>query len=328
LQCNAAIAEAGSVFINGMTSSCAAVSALSAIPADVTVGHSVAVSGVATGPNPTGLTYAWSAPSGSFDTPAAAQASYTCAAAGPVTLTLTVADGAVFDGGTCNAALATQTVQVRCEAAIVSEAGTPVSEAGTPADAGPDAGAGTMDLSKYIRVGRFGNVGKLIVTEVAPWASSNSPYMADWFEVTNVGGAAVDMTGWKMDDNSNSFTLAVPIVGIGSVAPGQSVVLIEGTSTTAASFVAVWFNGSPPAGFVIGSYTGSGVGLSTGGDAVNLFNPSGTLIAGVQFGAATTGFTFDNAAGLATVTTLSVAGTNGAFLSPDNIETGSPGRTH
>src|SRR5882672_1967785 len=174
----------------------------------------------------------------------------------------------------------------------------------------------------------IGNVGKPIVTEVAPWASSNSPYAADWFEVTNVGGATVDMTSWRMDDNSNSFAVSVPIVGVGSVAPGQSVILIEGTSTTAANFVAAWFGGSPPAGFVIGSYTGSGVGLSTGGDTVNLFNPSGTLITGVQFGAATTGFTFDNTAGLATVTTLSVAGVNGAFLSPDNIETGSPGTTY
>ena len=89
-----------------------------------------------------------------------------------------------------------------------------------------------------------------------------------------------------------------------------------------------WFGGTPPAGFLIGSYTGSGVGLSTSGDAVNLFNPSGSLITGVQFGASTTGFTFDNTAGLATVTTLSVAGVNGAFLAPDGIETGSPGTTH
>jgi hypothetical protein len=173
----------------------------------------------------------------------------------------------------------------------------------------------------------IGNVGKLLITEVAPWASSNSPYAADWFEVTNVGGAAVDMTGWKMDDNSASFALSVPIVGVGSVAPGQSVILIEGTATTATNFVSAWFGGSPPAGFVIGSYTGSGVGLSTSGDAVNLFNTSGALVTGVQFGAATTGLTFDNTAGLATVTTLSAVGINGAFLSPDGIETGSPGKT-
>jgi uncharacterized protein YjiK len=173
----------------------------------------------------------------------------------------------------------------------------------------------------------IGNVGALIVTEVAPWASSNSPYMADWFEVTNVGGAPVDMTGWKMDDNSNAFASAVPIVGVGSITPGQSAVLIEGTAATASSFATAWF-GTSPAGFPIGSYTGSGVGLSTSGDAVNLFNPSGVHITGVQFGTATTGFTFDNTAGLATVTTLSVAGVNGAFLAPDGIETGSPGTIH
>jgi uncharacterized protein YjiK len=173
-----------------------------------------------------------------------------------------------------------------------------------------------------------GNVGRLLITEVAPWASGNSPYMADWFEITNIGGAPVDMTGWTMDDNSNDVNLSVPVVGLGSIAPGQSAVLIEGTATTATSFVAAWFGGTPPAGFLIGSYTGSGVGLSTSGDAVNLFNPSRQHVTGVQFGAATTGLTFDNTAGAATVTALSMVGVNGAFLSPDGIETGSPGRTH
>jgi uncharacterized protein YjiK len=171
----------------------------------------------------------------------------------------------------------------------------------------------------------IGNVGRLLITEVAPWASSNSPYAADWFEVTNVGSAPVDMTGWKMDDNSSSFAASVPIVGLTSIAPGQSAILIEGTSTQATSFIAAWFSGVAPSGFLIGSYTGSGVGLSSSGDAVNLFTPGGKLVTGVQFGAATTGFSFDNTAGLVTVTALSVAGVNGAFLSPDGVETGSPG---
>ncbi|HVW29277.1 MAG TPA: lamin tail domain-containing protein [Polyangiaceae bacterium] len=173
----------------------------------------------------------------------------------------------------------------------------------------------------------IGNVGRLIISEVASWGSSNSTYAADWFEVTNVGSAAVDMTGWTMDDNSNDVTLSVPIVGVGSVAAGQSVVLIEGNSTTASNFITAWFGGTPPAGFVIGSYSGSGVGLSTSSDAVNLFNASGKHITGVTFGAATNNVTFDNTAGLAAVSTLSVAGVNGAFVAPDGVETGSPGRT-
>ena len=131
-----------------------------------------------------------------------------------------------------------------------------------------------------------------------------------------------------MDDNSNAFASAVPIVGVGSIAAGQSAILIEGTAATATSFVTTWFGALPPAGFLIGSYTGSGVGLSASGDAVNLFDPSGKPITGVTFGAAATGLSFDNTAGLATVTTLSAVGVNGAFVAPDGIETGSPGRTH
>jgi uncharacterized protein YjiK len=174
----------------------------------------------------------------------------------------------------------------------------------------------------------IGNVGRLLITEVAPWGSGTTSYAADWFEVTNVGSAVVDMTGWKMDDNSNDVTLAVPIVGLGSIAPGQSAILIEGTSTTANAFVSTWFGASPPTGFLIGSYSGSGVGLSTSSDAVNLFNPSGKRMTGVTFGASTTNFSFDNTAGNTALTTLSVAGVNGAFLAPDGVETGSPGRTH
>ena len=51
-----------------------------------------------------------------------------------------------------------------------------------------------------------------------------------------------------------------------------------------------------PIGFTIGSYTGSGVGLSTGGDAVNLFDASGAGVTGIAFGTATAGFSFDNTA--------------------------------
>jgi hypothetical protein len=59
---------------------------------------------------------------------------------------------------------------------------------------------------------------------------------------------------------------------------------------------------------------------------VNIYNSTGTLQAGVTFGASTAGFTFDNAAGLSgAISQLSAAGVNGAFLSFNGAETGSPG---
>ena len=76
-----------------------------------------------------------------------------------------------------------------------------------------------------------------------------------------------------------------------------------------------WFGTTPPASLLVGTYTGSGVGLSTGSDAVNLFDAAGRRITGVSFGASTTGVTFDNAAGVAgPISTLSAVGINGAFV--------------
>ena len=49
-----------------------------------------------------------------------------------------------------------------------------------------------------------------LISEVAPWGSGNTPYAADWFEVTNTGATPVDLTGWKMDDSSNAFELGGP----------------------------------------------------------------------------------------------------------------------
>jgi hypothetical protein len=113
------------------------------------------------------------------------------------------------------------------------------------------------------------------------------------------------MTGWKMDDNSNVFANAVALRGVPTIPAGKSAVFIEGLaggSTDAAlmaAFSMAWFGSAiPPPGFLIGAYGGSGVGLSTGGDAVNLFDASGHRVTGVVFGSSTTGFTFDNAAGL------------------------------
>jgi uncharacterized protein YjiK len=183
----------------------------------------------------------------------------------------------------------------------------------------------------------------LIITEVAPWASGNSPYRADWFEVTNNGTTAVDIKGWKYDDDSNDFGLAAPLSGVDSIAPGQSVVFVDSldpapdkVAAVIAAFKSAWFGTNVPKNFVIGTYAGTGVGISTASDAVNLFNATGTLITGIKFGASVTidgkSSSFDNSAGLGsasfptpTVSVLSAIGVNSGFLAADGLETGSPG---
>ncbi|MDO8361932.1 MAG: SdiA-regulated domain-containing protein [Actinomycetota bacterium] len=198
--------------------------------------------------------------------------------------------------------------------------------------AAPDASSAPFVLTLTDVVDETTSLASLIISEVSPWSSGSSPYLADWFEITNTGTTVVDITGWKVDDNSNAFANAVALSGVTSIAPGQSVVFLEGDATKAAALEAAWFGGATPAGFMIGTYSGGGVGLSTGGDAVNLFDAAGNRVTGAAFGIATTGYTFDNTVGVGStvlplpiVATTSVAGVNGAFLAADGIETGSPG---
>ena len=175
-------------------------------------------------------------------------------------------------------------------------------------------------------------VASVTVSEVAPWSSGTTSVAADWFEVTNNGSSTLDITGWKVDDSSNLFTSALALTGIASIAPGESVIFLETSATNSATIIAnfksTWFETNVPANLQVGSYTGSGIGLSTGGDAVNLYDASGTLKANVTFGVATTNFSFNNALGLnnTAITTLSQAGVNEAFAAVNDVnQIGSPG---
>ncbi len=176
----------------------------------------------------------------------------------------------------------------------------------------------------------------LIITEIAPWSSGSSPSVAaDWFEVTNVSSNPVTITGWKVDDSSNSFAAALALSGITTIAPGESVIFLESTPATQPTivnqFTTTWFGGNPPAELQVGTYTGTGIGLGSGGDALNLYNAAGALQANITFGvsdAVPPYQTFDNTAALnsAAIALLSVTGVNGAFVAASSTtETGSPG---
>ena len=179
----------------------------------------------------------------------------------------------------------------------------------------------------------FSAPGNLVVTEVAPWGSSNSPIAADWFEITNNGFRAVDLTGWKVDDASESFVAAVALNGVSSIAPGESVVFLETSNlaTTRTLFRNTWFGVDSTSTLQLGGYGGLSIGLSSGGDAVNLYDSNGTRRANVSFGAFSVSppfASFDNTAGLnvATLTLKSVPDVNGSFVAVNDAnEIGSPG---
>lgn len=139
----------------------------------------------------------------------------------------------------------------------------------------------------------FAQLSTLRITEAMSQSGTAPTFTADWWEVTNFGSSAVDLTGWKMDDNSFDSTRAVALNGITSVGPGESVVFLETASplTDIPNFRSFW--GGSAATAAIGSYTGSGVSLSSTGDGIVLFNSgSAEATPRVTFGAATLGSSF------------------------------------
>lgn len=83
-----------SVMVGVTFNSCPNIVASTASPPMAPVGAMITVTVAANDPDPKDkLTYAWSAPSGTFATPTAAGTMYTCATVGPQTLTVKVSDG-------------------------------------------------------------------------------------------------------------------------------------------------------------------------------------------------------------------------------------------
>jgi hypothetical protein len=171
----------------------------------------------------------------------------------------------------------------------------------------------------------------IVITEVDAAGNSNGAYAHDWFELTNTGTEAVNVSGWKVDDNSFSTSTARTLTGITSIAAGETVIFADQTTVTSlTAFITNWFGSSAPVGLQIGSYAGAGIGLSNDGDGLVLFTGSNTEVTRLTWGDvnANASRTLDNAAlgGTGTVlSTFSQVGVNGAFAGGDG-RIGSPGR--
>ena len=124
------------------------------------------------------------------------------------------------------------------------------------------------------------------ITEVM--SSSGTGGTADWFEVTNYGTSAVTSTGWRMDDNTFLFANSVELLGVTTIAAGETVVFLESAlpGTDVPAFQTFWGGSASTA--QIGTYSGSGVGFSSSGDGVVVFSSTGTeLTPQTSFPAAT-----------------------------------------
>jgi MYXO-CTERM domain-containing protein len=128
------------------------------------------------------------------------------------------------------------------------------------------------------------------ITEVMSSSNGLGSPTPDWIEVTNYGSSAVSLAGWRIDDGSFSFAVSAALNGISSIGAGESVIFIESAGGAGiAGFRSHWGGLS---GIQVGSYSGSGLGFSSGGDGACLFDSTNAILSQVSFGAATSGSSF------------------------------------
>ena len=180
--------------------------------------------------------------------------------------------------------------------------------------------------------------GQLVVTEVMA-ASAHPTRIAptpdadgDWWELTNTGPSAVNLTGYKWDDTPTPATPTVSSFPNGIIVqPGESIIILEEPANNVATWRAAWGLSSTTQVINRDSFTNMGAegfsGLGTSGDEVNLYDLAGKNVAHAEFGVSNNGqsqaFHRD---GTPIYGLHSAAGEHGAAasaLSPQDI--GSPG---
>ena len=159
----------------------------------------------------------------------------------------------------------------------------------------------------------------------------------DWFELTSLESVPVPLMGWRVDDNSASLAAAFTVTNDVVLPPGGSVIFVE--RLTPEQFRMWWGTNELPAGLPVITYGGSGLGLSSGGDGIRLWDATATAnsdtIASVDFPAGTAGVTFNYDPDTAVFGGLSEEGARGVYQAPGSIDRdlnvtvkdiGSPGR--
>ena len=169
----------------------------------------------------------------------------------------------------------------------------------------------------------------LVITEAmsseAKKAAGVTISTSDWWELSNLGNFPVNLQGWRFDDDHESFSDADTITNAVTIAPGESIILVE--DMTPVDFRTWWGPQNLPPQLQIITYPS--IGFSSDGDAIYLWNAAASTVtdtvASVVFPAATKGVSFGYNPVSNTFGGLSVAGQNGAFAAPVNGDIGSPG---
>jgi hypothetical protein len=169
----------------------------------------------------------------------------------------------------------------------------------------------------------------LVITEVCSSQSTNGNASGhnDWWELTNFDTFPVDLYRYQFDDGSLMRAAAYRITNHVIIAPGESVIFVEGMGPNA--FRRWWGEMNLLPNLKIVRYDGPNLGFSSLGDGIALWNPGALddtdYVAGTPFDVATPGVTFGYNPDTELFGDLSVLGQYGAFQSLESDDIGSPG---
>ncbi len=168
----------------------------------------------------------------------------------------------------------------------------------------------------------------IFITEVMsnsahPGGTSNG----DWFELTNTGTLAVNISGWSWDDDSNTPGTA-GFGGLSIINPGESILVVRETTGQESSWASDWGISGVT---LVNVGAGTGVpDFSVSGDTLYIYDNTNAEVTTVTFGASTQGVSFEWD-GFGNSLGLSVTGENGAIQATSNgasgsgVDIGSPG---
>ncbi|MES1180649.1 MAG: CotH kinase family protein, partial [Verrucomicrobiota bacterium] len=112
----------------------------------------------------------------------------------------------------------------------------------------------------------------LVITEVMSSEAKKANGMTfsteDWWELSNFGNTAVNLQGWRFNDDHDSFASAVTITNAASIAPGEAIVFVN--DMTPDDFRAWWGTQNLPANLQIIPYPA--IGFGSDADAIYLWN--------------------------------------------------------
>ena len=177
----------------------------------------------------------------------------------------------------------------------------------------------------------------LIITEIMSDSSHDADGGAtdDWWELTNTGPGAVNLSGYAWDASSNDPAAGGQFPAGTMIAEGESLIVLQAANADVAAWKAEWGPGVDDVQILDTDAMGAFPGISSGGEEIFFYDDLDALIMSAAVGPAAdppgaAGVTFEWATD-GTDLGRSVVGENGAYLAVSNgdggagTDIGSPG---